>query len=349
MSSSDQRYTLGVILSQVISQLQVDATDVLLLNEETEMLEYMVGQGFRTKMIVTAQLNIGEGHAGRAVQERRMIHISDLREAPGVRRFGTFVSAEGFVSYLGIPLIVKGQVKGVLEVYQRSLLQPYQEWLDFFHTLVGQTVIALENAALFGNLQATNEELYQAYDATIEGWSRAMDLRDRETEGHTQRVTKLTLKLARAMGMDESQLVQIRRGALLHDIGKLGVPDHILFKPGPLTPEETEIMQKHTDWAYEMLAPIAYLKPALPIPCCHHEKWDGTGYPLGLKGQQIPLEARIFALVDVWDALRSDRPYRKAWSEAEVLDYIQEHSGTHFDPSVVDSFFKIITSELKKA
>jgi HD-GYP domain-containing protein (c-di-GMP phosphodiesterase class II) len=142
--------------------------------------------------------------------------------------------------------------------------------------------------------------------------------------------------------MDESRLAHIRRGALLHDIGKLGVPDHILFKPGPLTPEEMEIMQKHPEWAYEMLAPIAYLKPSLAIPYCHHEKWDGTGYPLGLKGEQIPLEARIFALVDVWDALRSDRPYRKAWPEEEVLSYIQQQSGKSFDPQVVELFFKAI-------
>jgi putative nucleotidyltransferase with HDIG domain len=344
MSSSDQRYTLGVILSQAISQLQIDAADVLLLNEATDMLEYRVGQGFRTNIAETAQVPLGESHAGRAARERSMIRISDLKETTSAQSFRQFVSSEGFVSYLGVPLVVKGSVKGVLEVYQRTLLQPYQEWLDFFNTLVGQAVIALENAELFGSLQASNEELYQAYDATIEGWSRAMDLRDRETEGHTQRVTRLTLKLARALGINEAQLVHIRRGALLHDIGKLGVPDHILFKPGPLTPEETEIMHQHPEWAYEMLAPITYLKPSLAIPYCHHEKWDGTGYPLGLKGEQIPLEARIFALVDVWDALRSDRPYRKAWSEEEALDYIQQQSDTHFDPQVVNGFFKFIRS-----
>jgi putative nucleotidyltransferase with HDIG domain len=221
-------------------------------------------------------------------------------------------------------------------------LQPYQEWLDFLHTLVGQAAIAIDNITLFEDLQATNQELSQAYDATIEGWSRAMDLRDKETEGHTQRVTSLTLELARAMGMEEAQLIHIRRGALLHDIGKLGIPDHILFKPDPLTPEDVEILQKHPEFAYEMLAPIAYLKPALAIPYCHHEKWDGTGYPLGLKGEQIPLEARIFAVVDVWDALRSDRPYRKAWSKEEALDHIEEQAGIHFDPQVVELFFKVI-------
>lgn len=345
MSSADQRYTLGVILSHVISQLQVDAADVLLLNPETQILEYTAGQGFRTKMIETAQLLPGTGHAGRAAQERRSIRIPDLRETTSDPLFKTFVDMEGFVGYINVPLSIKGSVRGVLEVYQRSLLQPYQEWLDFFNTLAGQTVIAIENADLFGNLQATYEELYRAYDATIEGWSRAMDLRDREAEGHTQRVTSLTLKVAQAMGIDEVRLAHVRRGALLHDIGKLGVPDHILFKPGPLTPEEFEVMQKHPEWAYEMLSPISYLKPALAIPYCHHEKWDGTGYPLGLQGEQIPLEARIFALVDVWDALRTDRPYRQAWPQEKVLAYIREQAGTHFDPKAVDMFIKVIKTQ----
>jgi putative nucleotidyltransferase with HDIG domain len=241
-----------------------------------------------------------------------------------------------------VPLIVKGTVKGVLEVYQRSILQPYQDWLEFFNALVGQTAIAIENTSLFENLQSTNQELVQAYDATIEGWSRAMDLRDRETEGHTQRVTKLTLELARLMGFDETRLIHIRRGALLHDIGKLGVPDHVLFKPEGLTNEEREMIERHVDFAYEMLAPIPYLKAALNIPYFHHEKWDGTGYPLGLKGEQIPLEARIFALVDVWDALLSDRPYRKAWTREATLEYIGAHAGTHFDPRVVNFFLEML-------
>ena len=162
-----------------------------------------------------------------------------------------------------------------------------------------------------------------AYDETIEGWSRAMDLRDKETEGHTQRVTELTLRLANSMGFGAEELVHIRRGTLLHDIGKMGVPDDILRKPGPLTDEEWVIMRRHPQLAYDMLAPIFYLRPATDIPYCHHEKWDGTGYPRGLKGEQIPLAARIFALVDVWDALCSDRPYRKAWPADRVRSYIQ--------------------------
>ena len=160
-------------------------------------------------------------------------------------------------------------------------------------------------------------------------------MRDKETEGHTQRVTELTMKLGRQFGLPEEELLHVRRGALLHDIGKMGVPDGILLKPGPLTNEEWVLMRKHTTFAYEMLSPIHYLQPALDIPYCHHEKWDGTGYPRGLSGGQIPFAARIFAVVDVWDALISDRPYRAAWPEEKVLDYIRSLAGTHFDPQVV--------------
>jgi PAS domain S-box-containing protein/putative nucleotidyltransferase with HDIG domain len=342
ISSFDQRYTLGVILSHMLSLLQVDAADVLLLDSEGNLLSYAAGQGFRTKMMEPARVRIGESHAGRAAKERRMIRIADLRETTNLQEFNSFVMAEGFVSYIAVPLVVKGNIKGVLEVYQRSMLQPYQDWLEFFNTLAGQTAIAIENMSLFENLRETNQELVQAYDATIEGWSRAMDLRDRETEGHTQRVTKLTLDLARFMGVDESKLMHVRRGALLHDIGKLGVPDQILFKPGALSAEERAVIEKHVDFAYEMLAPIPYLKPALNIPYFHHEKWDGTGYPLGLKGEQIPLEARIFALVDVWDALLSDRPYRAAWSREQTIDYIHVQTGSHFDPQVVECFLEYL-------
>jgi putative nucleotidyltransferase with HDIG domain len=318
----------------------VDAAAVFILDPEGEMLDFVVGQGFRTKHRETAHLRLGESQAGRAAKERRMIRIPDLRETTKDPTFSQFVSDEDFVGYIAMPLLVKGKAKGVLEVFQRNLLQPYQEWLEFFNALAAQTALAIESTSLFANLQASNRELTQAYEATIEGWSRAMDLRDRETEGHTQRVMTLTLELARSMGVDGSRLVHIRRGALLHDIGKLGVPDHILFKPGSLTTEEKQIMEKHVEFGYEMLAPIPYLKPALNIPYFHHEKWDGTGYPLGLKCEQIPLEARIFAVADVWDALLSDRSHRKGWTPEQAIEYIRAHSGTHFDPRVVECFLE---------
>ena len=197
------------------------------------------------------------------------------------------------------------------------------------------------------DLQRSNTELALAYDETIEGWSKALESRDKETEGHTLRVCEMTLNMVRAMGLSDSELANIRRGALLHDIGKMGVPDGILLKPGPLTAEEWVIMRQHPVFAYELLAPIKYLHQALDIPYSHHEKWDGSGYPRGLKGEQIPLAARLFAVVDVWDALRSDRPYRKAWNEEPAREYIQSLAGTHFDPQAVAQFFDVLGASEK--
>jgi putative two-component system response regulator len=192
-------------------------------------------------------------------------------------------------------------------------------------------------------LQELNAQLLGAYEATIEGWSHALDLRDRETEGHSRRVTELTVQMAQALGMNEAEIMHLRRGALLHDMGKIGIPDAILHKPASLTEEEWTIMRKHPQLAYDMLHSVVYLHPALEIPLNHHEKWDGTGYPRGLKEEEIPMTARLFAVVDVWDALTSDRPYRKAWSEEQAFSYIREQSGKHFDPQVVDLFFKVIS------
>jgi putative two-component system response regulator len=192
------------------------------------------------------------------------------------------------------------------------------------------------------NIEQAHLQLLSAYDATIEGWSRAMDLRDKETEGHTQRVTILSEKLARLAGIHEDELILVRRGALLHDIGKLGVPDAILLKSDKLTPEEWDTMRRHPQYAYDMIYPIEYLRPALDIPYCHHEKWDGNGYPRGLKGEEIPLPARIFAIIDVWDALTSDRPYRVAWDKEKTMKYINDESGKHFDPHIVELFNKLM-------
>jgi putative two-component system response regulator len=196
------------------------------------------------------------------------------------------------------------------------------------------------------NLRAAHKRLSDAYEATIEGWSHAMDLRDRETEGHSRRVTELTIRLAQAMGMTEEEIIHIRHGALLHDMGKIGIPDAILHKPDELTEQEWAIMHQHPKFAFQMLNPIEYLREALEIPYFHHEKWDGTGYPQGLKGEQIPIAARIFTVADVWDALTSDRPYRPAWSQDDAMEYIREQSGKHFDPQVVELFFKVIQQQM---
>ena len=344
-SSMDLRVSLDILLNQVLSQLGVDAASVLLLNTSNLMLEFAAGKGYRTPAIRQTRMRLGDGYAGQVGLERRVIHVPNLSLVGKQYHRAALLKDEEFKQYFGVPLVAKGQLKGVLEVFQRSPLQPDAEWLHYLETLGGQAAIAIENAQMFEGLHQSNLELVTAYDATIAGWSHAMDLRDKETEGHTQRVTELTIQLAERMGLGAQQIVHIRRGALLHDIGKLGVPDPILLKPGKLTDEEWVIMRQHPTYAYEMLLPITYLHPALDIPHYHHEKWDGSGYPHGLAGEQIPLAARLFAVVDVWDALRSDRPYRKSWSADQTRAYLLEQSGKHFEPRVVDAFLRLIEKE----
>ncbi len=333
--SFDLNLSLTTLLTHVIVQLGVDAADVLLFKPESRMLEYVAGRGFHGKTIEHVRQPLGEGYAGRAAQERSIVHIPDLAKEDDSFLAKMLLAGEEFVSYYGVPLIAKGEVMGVLEVFHRTRLVHDEEWLDFLKALAAQAAIAIDNVTLFDNLQRTNTELSQAYDATIEGWSRALELRDNETEGHTQRTADLTVKLARLFGLSDAELVQVRWGSLLHDIGKMAVPDGIFLKHDTLTDAEWVEMKKHPVFAYEMLSPISYLRSALDIPYAHHEKWDGTGYPLGLKGEQIPLVARIFAVADVWDALRSDRLYRSSWSVEKVREHLRSLAGTHFDPHVV--------------
>ncbi|MBN2116205.1 MAG: GAF domain-containing protein [Anaerolineales bacterium] len=245
-------------------------------------------------------------------------------------------------SILCTPLKLKSDLIGVLYVDNRAHAGIFEESdVVLLSAFADQAAVAIDGARLFEELQESHRELEKAYQATLEGWVRALDLRDKETEGHTQRVTILTERLACAMGVDEQALVHIRRGALLHDIGKMGIPDSILLKPGGLTDEERKLMQKHPVYAFEMLNPIDFLVPAIDIPYCHHERWDGTGYPRGLKEEEIPFAARIFPVVDVWDALTSDRPYHKALPPAEVRQRIKDDSGKHFDPRVVEVFLEL--------
>jgi HD-GYP domain-containing protein (c-di-GMP phosphodiesterase class II) len=343
--SLDLGFILDVFLGQVIDQLNVDAAAVLLLNAHSHRLEYAASRGFRVTSPKNLRLGLGEGLAGRAAMERVTRRIADIRleavEELHQPQLSLFRS-EGFVAYFGVPVVAKGKVKGLLEVFHRSPLATDAEWIDFLETLAGEAAIAIDNAALFEDLQASNFLLNHAYDTTLEGWSRALELRHSETDGHAQRMVDLTLQMARAVGFSESDLIHVRRGTLLHDIGKMGIPDGILLKPGPLTEEEWAVMRLHPVYAYRLLAPITYLRPVLDIPYCHHEKWDGTGYPQGLAKEEIPLSARIFSLVDVWDALLSDRPYRPAWTRESVLDYIHARAGEQFDPRLTPVFIDLV-------
>jgi PAS domain S-box-containing protein len=356
-ASVDMHVTLNIVLENIMMELKADAAAVLLFNPITRMLEYAAGRGFRDHIIEGLRLRLGEGLAGQSALQRRAINIADLQQADEVEQVmehpvSGFASAplqyfeeEKFVAYHAIPLIAKGQIQGVLEIFWRTPMQVDQEWISFFEMLAGQTAIAVDNGRLFENLQKSNLELTLAYDATIQGWSQALELRDEETEGHTRRVTDLTLRLIQTMGIEEVETEHARRGALLHDIGKIAIPDSILLKAGPLNEHEWSVMRQHPQYAYNLLFPITYLRPALQIPYCHHEKWDGSGYPRGLKGEEIPMVARIFAIVDVYDALISNRPYRLAWTRENAFEYIHEQSGKHFDPKVVKGFMTLMAGE----
>jgi putative nucleotidyltransferase with HDIG domain len=338
--------TLQVVLYQACARLHVDAAAILLLDPATQTLNFSSGRGFRSELIQTTRLPLDEGRAARAIQERRTFGRAEIEAPSHIADRAEVLQEEQFVSYFIVPLLAKDKLLGALEVYHRSPLIMRSEWLKFLETLAGQAAIAIDNATLFTELQNSNAHLIEAYDTTLEGWSMALDLRDKETEGHTQRVTEMTVRLAERMGVELQDVVQMRRGALLHDIGKMGIPDRILLKPDALTEEEWEIMRMHPSYALQMLKPIGYLAGAIDIPYCHHEKWDGTGYPRGLKGEEIPLAARIFSIVDVYDALTSDRPYRTGWPKDRALRHIRGLSGTHFDPRVVEAFLQMVSEEL---
>ena len=343
-SGLDLNLLLAMLLDKVTELMQIDSVAILLQNPKTNLLEFTAGQGFRSTSLKYTHLKLGEGCAGRVALDRKMLNVPNLKENQMDFGRSPFFQIEDFVAYYGVPLIAKGRVLGVLELFHRSTLNPNADWLNFLNMIAGQAAIAIDSAMMFRELQRSNVELSMAYDATIEGLSRALDLRDKETEEHTRRVSDTTVRLAAQLGVGDSSLVHIRRGAILHDIGKVAIPDRILFKPGPLAEDEWKIMRRHPGIAVDLLSSVSYLAQALEIPHWHHEKWDGTGYPDHLQGEAIPYSARLFALVDVYDALTSNRPYRSAWSKHETLEYIESQSGKHFDPMIVPKFIRFMSN-----
>ncbi|MBM3128565.1 MAG: PAS domain S-box protein [Chloroflexi bacterium] len=341
-ASLDLRLVLRVLLDQVVTFLHADAAAILLFHPQLQALKFAAGRGFTAREIERHTCRWGEGLAGQIALERRAQVILDLASVTTPSARVAALKREGFVGYLGTPLIAKGQLKGVFEIFHRRPLPAPGEWLDFLDALALQAAIAIDNVSLFEELQNSNLELALAADTMIEGLAHALETRGVEPAGHIRRVTELAIRLARALGIADTDIAHIRRGALLHDIGKLNVPDQIMLKTSPLTELEEARMRQHPAFALEFLAPVEFLKPALAIPYAHHEKWDGSGYPRGLQGEEIPLPARLFAIVDVWDTLRTDRPDARAWDDAHARAYLRDNAGAHFDPHLVEAFFKLI-------
>ncbi len=336
-SSLELERVLEIILNSIEQVVPLDSATIFLL--EGDQLRVMMARGIpNMDELLTCVFPANDPLFAETLRNGNLVILEDAQQDPRFRGWGATSYVHG---WMAIPLAARGEVIGYITLDNRKPAAYSQDQAKLAQAFVNQAAIAIQNARLFENLQDSLRELNEAYETTIEGWSRALDLRDRETEGHTLRVTALTLKMAEAMGFSEEERVHIRRGALLHDMGKLGVPDRILLKPDSLTDDEWEIMRMHPLYTYQMLAPIEYLRPALEIPLTHHERWDGSGYPRGLQGTEIPLVARIFAVIDVWDALTSDRPYRPAWSQQATLEYLKKNAGIQFDPEVVKIFLKL--------
>ncbi|MBI5296233.1 MAG: GAF domain-containing protein [Chloroflexi bacterium] len=344
-SSLDLQVTLNILVSQISMHLETDAVDVMLLNPHLQMLEYAAGRGFRGSAIRRVSLLLGEDQAGVAALERSVISEYDLFSPQVPLRHPERIVGEDFVSMYAVPLVAKGQVKGVLELFYRRLVEPNSGWIHFLEILARQAAVAVEDASLFNDMQRSFTELAVAYDAAIEGWARVLQMRHHEPDELAQTLASLTLDMAHRMELPESEMSHIYRGVLLHDIGKLDISDNILLKSAPLTDEEWDEIHRHPVFAYDFLQSIAYLRPAMNIPYCHHERWDGNGYPRGLHGKEIPLEARIFSVVKVWTVLQHARPFRPAFGREYANAYVKEQSGKEFDPQVVEIFLEMLNEQ----
>ena len=343
LRTTDSRVALRAVLDETARCLGVESAMVFLLDGDTAELRTAASIGFRSAAAEHLSLRLGEGPVGQAALSCRTLVVADVADtATGRTALPPAILDEGIRGFCAVPLVAKGELTGVLAVGRRAPLDASDDWLAFLESLAGQAAIAIDAAQSYQHLQRAHRDLELAYDSTIEGWAGALELRDRETAHHTQRVAELTLELARAAGISEAELVHVRRGAILHDIGKMAIPDAILLKQDKLTDAEIALMKQHPAYAYELLRPIDYLRPALDIPYCHHERWDGNGYPRGLKGEAIPFAARLFAVVDVWDAIRSQRSYRESWSDERAREHIQALAGTHLDPSAVALFLRVM-------
>ena len=339
-SSQGKERVLEAVMDSLVTLMHAER-GFLMLRQRNGELKPVIARGIAHINLAEKEFEFSRTVVRRVEDTCSPVLTTNAQEDP---RFENQVSIAAYQlrSIICAPLKIKDQLIGVIYVDNRAQSGIFREAdLELVTAFANQAAVAIHNADLFDNLEKSNYELEKANGAILKSWVLALDMRDRETEGHTQRVTILTERLARSMGVKGDALINIRKGALLHDIGKMGIPDLILRKPGQLTPEERALMQEHPTMAKRMLEDIEFLRPAIDIPYCHHEKWDGSGYPRGLKGMDIPFAARVFAVIDVWDALISDRPYRKGLPPEEVKQYIKADSGKHFDPNVVKAFLEL--------
>ena len=343
-STLDLRSTLNTLVEQIQVRLNVDAVLVLLLNQDLQVLEYGAGRGFHRSGLEQTRIHVGEEISGRAALNQEIIFTPDLTRPGPVLRLSERIAGENFISAFTVPLVAKGKLYGVLELFYRRSVQNDLEWGEYLETLGRQVAMAIDSISMFDQLQQTLMVQQTALDSTIESWALVLEKRGIEPNGHAKRLTEKTLELAQLMGIVDTKLVDIYRGVLLHDVGKFLIPEGILLKPSLLHDDEWNLIYQHPTYALDMLSKIDPLKAALNIPYCHHENWDGSGYPRGIKGEQIPIEARIFQVVETWDLMSVDLPYRKASAQNDVLKYIRSESGKKFDPRVVEKFLEMIFS-----
>ena len=338
-SNFDLQVVNKIILDQVCKELDGDAADILILNKATNILENLGMTGFMDPMIRSIRVPLTTSVAGKVLLENKRYSIFNLKENP-LWFIRMNIQVENFKSYFAYPMVIKGETIGVMEVFMRKVFYPDRDWDVFLEALATQAAVAYDSFKKYSDLQRMQQNASASFRSTLETWSKSLELHDLESQGHIRRVTNDTIRLARKLGMDESKLPDIERGALLHDIGKIGIMDEILLKKGDLTEEDWKEIKRHPQIARDLLSNVKLLEDALDIPYSHHENWDGSGYPQGLKGEQIPLPARIFAVVDTFDAMTSARPYRQARTKSEAIAYLDEQKGKKFDPQVVDLFIR---------
>ncbi len=332
--------SLDLLLGEITSRLRIDAADVLVIDADSNEPRRVASRGFTTDFLARSDACTGPDWAGRALLERRIVHVEGLTRRKLPPEVRPIMEAEGFVSYYGLPLISGGKILGVLELFQRGALANDREWIDYLDGLAAHVAFAIEKETLVQDLQRSDKELTRAADEIIEGWNRALTARGHEMPGGAVRLSEMAVRLGKLIGLYPCQLTRLRRGALLHDVGNLALPDSLLLKEDSLTAEEWEIIRTHPLHAYDLMSAIPELRKAIDIPFCHHERWDGSGYPRGLKGDEIPIAVQVFSVVDVYDALTSNRPYRKAWPVEKAIEYVSGEAGRSLSPAIVETFLK---------